>query len=98
MNDSELVSAVMALMPSGTRERWGWHDATVVGRAGSVVALDAGGLPEPMYCGHISLDVDTRTVEFLAIDARAPHEQRWLFEPDAGWWSEVGSHPLLAVV
>lgn len=98
MNDSELVSAVMALMPSDTRASWGWQDAEVVGREGSVVALDAGGLPEPMYCGHIFLDVHERTVEFLAIDARAPHEQRWLFEPDAGWWTEVGSHALLAVV
>lgn len=97
MNDSELVSAVMALMPSATRETWGWRDAKVVGRTGSVVALYAGGLPEPMYCGHILLDVDEWTVEFLAIDARAPAEQRWLFEPEADWWTRVGSHALLAV-
>ncbi len=97
MNDADLVSAVMALMPPGTRETWGWHDAKIVGRTGSVVALYAGGLPEPMYCGHISLDVAKRTVEFLAVDARAPAEQRWLFEPDADWWTRVGSHAMLAV-
>jgi hypothetical protein len=96
VNDFELVSAVLALMPPGPRERWGWHDAEVVGRVGSVVSLYAGGLPEPMYCGHISLDVEQRTVEFLAIDQRAPHERRWRFEPDPDWWTRVGTHALLA--